>query len=58
MSLYLKSEEDTMKNEISLRLYIVFFYNQDAVFLAWAISNRIQTITIPEERRRKQASLD
>ncbi len=33
----------------------VVFYNQDAVFWAWAIPK--QTITLPEERRRKQGNI-
>ncbi len=33
----------------------VVFYNQDAVFWAWAIPK--QTITLPEERRRKQRNI-
>ncbi len=35
----------------------VVFYKQDAVFGALAIPKRIQTITIPEEGRRKQRNI-
>ncbi len=35
----------------------VLFYNQDAVFEVWTIPKQIQTIPIPEERRRKQRKM-
>ncbi len=48
LKIYILSMEAYWKNH-------VVFYNQDAVF--WAIPKLIQTITIPEERRRKQRKM-